>query len=179
MFRLPKSVLSFCGGALALGVLILAAPRAAHAIAATLVQVTNTAANPVPNLDTERNARIPYQSTINATPCSVGPCDFLLSTVPVGYRLVAQSVSVDVKDTTVPQLAFLADATYSFTSSFSAPVYPSGNQSHAGGTQAVTAYFDAGVTPLVGFWGGTGTMSVALFGYLESCTVTNCAPIQH
>ena len=46
MFKPSKSVLSFGAGALALGVLMLAAPRAAHAIAAALVQVTNTAANP-------------------------------------------------------------------------------------------------------------------------------------
>src|SRR5579863_4422906 len=46
MFKPSKSVLSFGAGALALSVLILAAPRAAHAIAATLVQVTNTPANP-------------------------------------------------------------------------------------------------------------------------------------
>lgn len=179
MFQLPKSVLSFGAGALTLGVFILAAPRAAHAISATLVQVTNTAANPVPNLDTERNARIPYQSSINASPCSIAPCDFLMSPVPAGYRLVAQGVSVDVRDSTVPQLAFLADASYSFIMDLSAPLYPAGNQSHAGGTQAVTAYFDAGITPVIGFWGGTGTMSVVLTGYLESCTVSNCAPIHH
>ena len=46
MFRLIKPMLSFGAGALALGLLIVAAPRAAHAISATLVQVTNTAANP-------------------------------------------------------------------------------------------------------------------------------------
>jgi hypothetical protein len=46
MFQPPQSVLRFGAGALALGVLLLAAPRAAHGIAATLVQVTNTPANP-------------------------------------------------------------------------------------------------------------------------------------
>jgi hypothetical protein len=46
MFKRSKSVLTFGAGALALGVLMFAAPRAAHALAATLVQVTNTVANP-------------------------------------------------------------------------------------------------------------------------------------
>jgi len=46
MMKPPKSILSFGAGVLTLGVLILAAPRAAHALAATLVQVTNTSANP-------------------------------------------------------------------------------------------------------------------------------------
>ena len=46
MFTRFKTFLSFGAGALALGLLILGAPRAAHAIAATLVQITNTTANP-------------------------------------------------------------------------------------------------------------------------------------
>jgi hypothetical protein len=47
MTRLSKSVLSFVPVALTAGVLLLAVPRAAHAVAAAvLVQVLNTAANP-------------------------------------------------------------------------------------------------------------------------------------
>jgi hypothetical protein len=46
MTRLPKFVLPV-GAILVLGVLILTAPRTVHAIAAALVQVTNTASNPV------------------------------------------------------------------------------------------------------------------------------------
>jgi hypothetical protein len=46
MIRLPKLILPYATCALALGVVILASPRAAHAIVATLVQVTNTTANP-------------------------------------------------------------------------------------------------------------------------------------
>jgi hypothetical protein len=46
MIRPPKSVASFGALALAAGVLALAIPRAAHAVAVALVQVTNTAASP-------------------------------------------------------------------------------------------------------------------------------------
>jgi hypothetical protein len=48
LIRIPKSVVSFGGLFLAVGVLILAIPRAAHAVAvaAALVQVTNTVASP-------------------------------------------------------------------------------------------------------------------------------------
>ncbi len=46
MFQLPKSVLSFVVGAGTLGAFILTAPKAAHALVATLVQVTNTPTNP-------------------------------------------------------------------------------------------------------------------------------------
>src|ERR1700734_2422896 len=47
MFRLPKSVLAVGGAALATVLLILAAPRTVHAVAAALVQVTNSASDPV------------------------------------------------------------------------------------------------------------------------------------
>jgi hypothetical protein len=56
MFRLPKLVLSYGAVAVATGILMLAAPRAVHAIAATLVQVTNTSANPAVTQDTSRQA---------------------------------------------------------------------------------------------------------------------------
>jgi hypothetical protein len=56
MFLPSKSVLHFGAGAFAIGVLILAAPRAARAIAATLVQVTNTPANPAITQGTEKQA---------------------------------------------------------------------------------------------------------------------------
>jgi hypothetical protein len=47
MFRLPKSVLAVGGAALATVLLLLAAPRTVHAVAAALVEVTNTSSNPV------------------------------------------------------------------------------------------------------------------------------------
>ena len=47
MFRLPKPVLAVGGAALATVLLILAAPRTVHAVAAALVEVTNTSSNPV------------------------------------------------------------------------------------------------------------------------------------
>jgi hypothetical protein len=47
MIHLPKSAVSFSVVAVAAGILTLAAPRAAHAVAAALVQVTNTSSNPV------------------------------------------------------------------------------------------------------------------------------------
>jgi len=45
MIRIPKSIFSFGALFLAVGVLTLAVPRAAHAVAAALVQVNNTTAN--------------------------------------------------------------------------------------------------------------------------------------
>ena len=55
MFRIPKSVLSSAAVVIAAGMLLVV-PRAAHAVAATLVQVVNTAANPAITQDTSKQA---------------------------------------------------------------------------------------------------------------------------
>lgn len=47
MLRISKSTLSWGGVAVAAALFMLAAPRAAHAVVAALVQVTNTASSPV------------------------------------------------------------------------------------------------------------------------------------
>jgi hypothetical protein len=47
MFRFPKPVLAVGGAALTMVLLTLAAPRTVHAVAAALVEVTNTSSNPV------------------------------------------------------------------------------------------------------------------------------------
>ena len=47
MTKIPKAAFSFAGLAVVAGVLTLAVPQAAHAVAAALVQVTNTTASPV------------------------------------------------------------------------------------------------------------------------------------
>ncbi len=86
MFRLPQSVLHFGAGALVLGTLIVAAPKAAHAIAATLVQVTNTAANPV--LTQEVDSKNAFQASI-----TLGLTSQPIS-IPSGQRLVVDFVTV-------------------------------------------------------------------------------------
>jgi hypothetical protein len=95
MFKLPKTVLSFGAGALALGGLILAAPRTAHAIAATLVQVTNTPADPVPNKDVDNPARHPYAA--NCTASGTGEISCSPTPLPAaGVETVIQNVSMFV-----------------------------------------------------------------------------------
>ena len=56
MTRLPKSVVSFGALVLTAGALTLAVPRAAHAVAAALVQVSNPPASPANTEDTSRQA---------------------------------------------------------------------------------------------------------------------------
>lgn len=55
--------------------LALVTPRAAHALAAALVQVTNTPANPVPNQDVDAPARHAYAATCSGVSfCSFPTC---------------------------------------------------------------------------------------------------------
>jgi hypothetical protein len=89
MTKLPKSLLSFGAVALAAGVLTLAFPRAAHAVAAALVEVTNTRSNPVPNQDVDAPGRHPYQQS-----CSTTSITCFMPVVPPNTEVVIQTVSM-------------------------------------------------------------------------------------
>jgi hypothetical protein len=95
MFHLPKT-LTYGSAVLAAVALLLAAPRAMHAVAATLVQVTNTTAEPVPAKDVDNPARHPFAATCTGQgqgeegPASCNP----LPAPPAGAETVIQSVSI-------------------------------------------------------------------------------------
>jgi hypothetical protein len=92
--RLLKQALAVLGTVVVIAVIaLLVAPKTAHALVATLVQVANTSANPVPTQDTENPARSPFQKEL----------DFLITdgtiaatasfAVPAGKALVIDFVS--------------------------------------------------------------------------------------
>ena len=55
--KFAKSILTGTGAVVLAGLILVAlVPKAAHAVAATAVQVVNSPSSPVPNLDVERNA---------------------------------------------------------------------------------------------------------------------------
>jgi hypothetical protein len=71
--KFPKSILTGTGAVVLAGlILALLATKAAHAVAATLVQVTNTAANPVVVQDVDSAGRQPFAVT-SPTPPTQGP----------------------------------------------------------------------------------------------------------
>ncbi len=74
--------------ALALTVFAAFAPRAVHAITATLVQVVNTASNPVMSRSIDEPARVRYFAT-GAVNCAITnqDCLFVATAVPAGMRL--------------------------------------------------------------------------------------------
>jgi hypothetical protein len=91
--KFAKSMLIGTLGVVLAGlILALVAPKTAHALAATLVQVTNTSANPVPNQDVDNPAQNFYQSVNSTSGCS-GTCVVTFAAVPAGKRLIIQQVS--------------------------------------------------------------------------------------
>jgi hypothetical protein len=174
-----KTSLMALGG---VALLLLLVPKTAHAVVATLVQVVNTTSNPVPNLDTERIARRPYQSNSTQT-CTTNPCEFGFTPVPVGYRLVTQNFAgnFSLLSGSTSLYAYMTDS-FSLAMGLPGAVGPlTAGAVPAGFNQQLTTYFEAGRFPLVLVYGNfnSGTQSVALTGYLENCSVTGCPAIQN
>jgi hypothetical protein len=196
MFRLPKSVPFYGALAIAAGALILAAPRAAQAVASALVQVTNTVANPVPNLDAERIARVPYESSQQPQGnCPNGnglqQCRFVFTAPPTGYRLVVENVNGWITlagGATSPPFAELGDfdsgqdvlTFWSYTGTLGQPFNTVVQSSF---NQPARAIFDAGdsapfMTVTANWEAGIGQY-MTLTGYLENCAVASCQAKVH
>jgi hypothetical protein len=100
--KFTKSALMGVGGVLLAGlILTLIAPKAAHAIAATAVQVTNTTGNPVINQDTSQQASeivnlACYGSNTASNPCYAQAASPGINpyVVPSGEKLVISSLTV-------------------------------------------------------------------------------------
>jgi len=81
MNTLKKRTFQFTAGLLAIAAVGVLTPRVAHAVVATMVQVANTTANPVPNQDVDNLARNFFQSTNSAGGCS-GPSSGMSGLMP-------------------------------------------------------------------------------------------------
>jgi len=99
MMRISKSVFAVGGVVLAGCLFTVMNPRSVHAVAAALVQVTNTASNPVVNADATRSAAQIVEIYCNpAFSCNsvapggaVDPTDY---TVPAGQSLVITDIEI-------------------------------------------------------------------------------------
>lgn len=189
--QFAKRLLMILGSfVLLVSLMSLAAPKAAHALVATLVQVANTTANPAVTLDAGKSTRIPYQSMTLDTVCEASAfCDFTSFTaVPAGYRLVVQGVTgnVNLSSGTVQPTGTLR-IIHNDVGSFPNAYFVGNNIQSAALSvgyynQPVTEFVDAGDAPEVSFAGDIafGTQATAIInGYLENCSVTGCPPVQH
>jgi hypothetical protein len=170
MFKPSKSVLSFGAGALVLGVLILAAPRAAHAIAATLVQVTNTASNPAVTQDVSR--QVAQIVSLGTTTIGGQPSQFLnfLSngTYVNGYTVPAnQYLVITSADVTGQGCAGLSIALAITNYTLAYWVVSGVNSTHFDYPSGIVV--PPGTTPLEAVYGPTTCSgSLTLHGYLTS-----------
>jgi len=101
MIRLSKSVLAVGGVVLAGGLIMVMNPRTVHAVAAALVQVTNTATNPVVTQSVTQQAAqiVEVDCTFDyPEPNGPRPCQQLGGTgeytVPTGQNLVITTIDI-------------------------------------------------------------------------------------
>jgi hypothetical protein len=187
IMKFAKSISTGTGAVVLAGLIFsLIAPKTARGVASALVQVTNTASNPVPNLDTERNGRILYESAPTVTGCGAQTCTFLFAVVPAGYRLHAQNISAVLLATGgsgTPFTAVLGDLTpanQTINSMGLNGVIGPVIQGTATATlnQPITAYFPAGDQPIayanLANLHPSDTQQFVLTGYLENCAITGC-----
>lgn len=158
----------------------------------TPVQVMNTPASSVPNLDTERQARIPYESTVTGSSCpalgGAGACFFFFSGPPAGYRLVAENLSGYFQISpaaTAPLTGYVETngPAFKMKTSFTAPIgqVDGGGHPQAAFDNPTRFYIDnnEGVFAVASSVWSNGTSTMVLSGYLENCTITGCPAVQH
>jgi hypothetical protein len=116
---LRKAIVPLLGFAVVVLILLLATPRAAHAVVAALVEVVNTSANPVP-VTTPTHLGVPLSSLValncitSGTSCSSfrqidasgnqAATDY---TIPAGHTLILTDVEWEAIGGTAGQVAFL------------------------------------------------------------------------
>ena len=142
-----KLLMGIGGVAAAATLLTLVSPKA-HAIVATLVEVTNTRSAPVPNQDVDVPGRHPFASTCRYSLGSTDACGF--APVPANTELVIQTISV-IGNTGAGPWPLGVGQMFASTGggpaySFFFPVAPSGFDAGTA-IQSLTAYADPGSTP--------------------------------
>ena len=171
--KFTKSILTGTGAVVLAGLILsLAVPRAARAVAAALVQVTNTTSNPVPNKDVDQQGRNLYQYYSNCTG-SQGTCTITFPTVPAGMRLVIQHVSAITQlpsATTMNVVQLRGSGTYQFLLPQLVPANYSAQYTYVMNTD-VLASFDAGQAPAMDAFSTSSssfTMLATISGYMIS-----------
>ena len=169
---------------------MLVAPKAAHAVQESLVQLVNTTANPAIVSDMNDPGRVPYQSSVFGTTqsnCSGAgnECFFVFPTVPAGHRLVIQHVSGFIQATSgaVPALVGIPLSNNQDTTSFLVAAQSNVDGGLVAFDQPVLVYVDEGISPRVAVElastpaAGNASQGAFLSGYLLDCSAAPCSAI--
>jgi hypothetical protein len=180
--KFPKPAWMTVGGVvLAALILPLFAPKAVHALAAALVQITNTRSNPVPNQDVDIAARHPYTATcyIYANGGAFASCQPTPAPPATGSETVIQNVNIALNQdsgTVQPFVTELAYVTAGNDFSFYVPLLTQTQGANGGewiGNQPSAIYLDptGSYNPLqcASLWnGGHATLVCTVTGYTVS-----------
>jgi hypothetical protein len=166
------------------------APKAAKAVYSSPVSVVNTNTQPVPGVDVEKLARIPYESTATAANCPnpgvSGACFFTFAAVPTGYRLVVENLAGYFQispGATADPVGYLENSAFRVKGAFTAPrgQLDLGGHTQAAFSYATRYYVDASenIFAVVSALWSNGNSEMILSGYVENCSITGCPAVQH
>jgi hypothetical protein len=147
--KFSKPAMKVAGGLLlSVFALALVAPKTVHALAATLVQVTNTSTNPVVNQDVDSPGRSPYYQTVGCYSSSTNQCTASFTTVPANKRLVVQFIASSIDTPTALQTGeFFANGPAFIPILYTQQASdPAGNKIYIA-DQPMLYYFEAGQSP--------------------------------
>jgi len=114
------------------------APKAVHAAAAALVEITNTRSNPVPNQDVDIAARHPFTATcyVYANGGAFASCQPTPAPPATGYETVIQNVNVSVNQDSGSVQPFVTELEYNTAGAefqFFVPLFTQTQGTSAGG----------------------------------------------
>lgn len=156
----------------------------------TPVTVMNTNSNSVPNLDTEKLARIPFESTASASNCpapgNVGACFFNFSGPPAGYRVVVENISGYFQISPAANadlVGYVENNAFRIKTGFTAPraQIDLGGHIQCAFDNPTRFYIDAGegVFAVASANWSNGSSAMVVSGYMENCSITGCPAVQH
>jgi len=187
--KIAKSLFIGTGSLVLAGfALTLLAPKALHAMVATLVQVANTSSNPAIVSNMDDPGRIPYQSQVAIVPstCNSEDCQSTFPTVPANHRLVVLHLAADFAFGSAPGQVNLEYGGPGFSGGLSAAPAALKNaffsQFLVQFELPVQFYVDAGQSFLVKTQASSGLGvlgTVTATGYMVDCSAALCSAIAH
>ncbi|MGB9407089.1 MAG: hypothetical protein WCA89_06095 [Terracidiphilus sp.] len=181
--KFAKPALMVVGCVLLTGLtLTLFAPKTVHALAAALVQITNTRSNPVPTQDVDIAARHPFTATcyVYGSSGAFVACQPTPAPPTTGYETVIQSVSISLNQDSGTVQPFVTEFNYNTGGAsyqFFVPMLTQAQGAQGGewvGSQPTAIYVDPNAfnplqcATLFNGSGATATLTCTVSGYTVS-----------